>query len=146
MESVQFNYTLHPILPFWGGKTATFGCTRSHDTVCLCRCNCVWFTPPLCILSDFRGSAVSRMVVGTYMRIPAGIQAYMFEEDEVTCAMDTDPVWGIVWSQTAAGGTDTKRCPGGISSAKGVCVRTYMCTVRTYVSTYVCAVGLTGRV
>ena len=86
------------------------------------------------------------MVVGTYMRIPAGIQGPMFEEDEVTCAMDTDPVWGIVWSQTAAGGTDTKRCPGGISSAKGVCVRTYMCTVRTYVSTYVCAVGLTGRV
>ena len=82
----------------------------------------MWFTPLLCILSDFRGSAVSKMVVHTYMRIPTGIEGPVFEDNELTCASDADPIWGIVWSQTAAGNTDTKRCPGGISSAKGMCV------------------------
>ena len=67
---------------------------------------------------------MSKMLVHTYMRIPAGIKGPVFEDNELTCAIDADPVWGIVWSQTAAGSTDTKRCPGGISNAKG----TYVCT------------------
>ena len=54
--------------------------------------------------------------------IPAAVS--IFGEDEVTCESAADPVWGILWSQTGAGGTDIQRCPGGITDATG----THMCT------------------
>ena len=55
----------------------------------------------------------------TYVYIPAGVRI-AFEDDDITCVSEADPVWGIVWSQTAAGSTDTQRCPGGVTYAAGM--------------------------
>lgn len=52
-----------------------------------------------------------------YADIPPGVA--VFKEDDITCSNEADPVWGIVWAQTAAGDTDTQRCPGGIIDTKG---------------------------
>lgn len=44
----------------------------------------------------------------------------VFDDGAITCESVADPVWGIQWSQTVGGSTDTQRCPGGITDTKGM--------------------------